>query len=377
MFDQNRVRHRRAAGGLDHSKTSPRFAHLDPGRDRSIDLAKGVAIIMIVACHVLRGLVASGLLAPESSTYRVLDRALYLVHVAVFAFLAGLFVRSGVHRRGAAAYLWTRNATFVWLYLVWTLLQGGAKVLASSQVNTPMSWGDVVRIWLPDGQLWFFPWLALATTLTVLVAPWRSSSRCLVLLTATWAVATATWGLGFSVIFLSGVQITPFFVLGACLGERGYAAWWRHRDRTAFVAIVGLVSWVLVSVVTEATVPTGEGFDRTMSTVVFGIVGCLAGGAGLLAASALAGPRGWSWLGRCGRLSLDIFLLHIVVIATVRIVLLRVGVDQVAVQLALGTVSGVALSLLLATALRRSGLSWFFGLPKRVRETQKPGDRES
>ncbi|GAB3052578.1 hypothetical protein GCM10027053_10740 [Intrasporangium mesophilum] len=335
-------------------------------RDRSIDLAKGVAIVMIVASHALRGLVASGLLAPESSTYRVLDRALYLVHVAVFAFLAGLFVRSGVQRRGAAAYLLSRNAMVVWLYLLWTLLQGSAKVLAASQVNTPMSWGDVLRIWLPDGQLWFFPWLALATTLTVLVAPWHSRARALVLLAATSAVAVATWGLGFSVIVLNGVQITPFFVLGAAVGDRGYAAWWRHRGRTTFVAVVGIASWLLVSVVTEATVPTGEGFGRTATTVALGIVGALAGASGLLAAAALAGRTGWSWLDRCGRFSLDIFLLHISVIAVVRTVLLRAGVDQVAVQLVVATVCGVALSLLLAEALRRIGLPWLFGLPSPV-----------
>ena len=65
-----------------------------PERDRSVDAARGIAIVAIVLGHVERGLASAGVLALHQAA--TLDRLLYLFHLSTFAYLSGLFVRRAV-----------------------------------------------------------------------------------------------------------------------------------------------------------------------------------------------------------------------------------------------------------------------------------------
>lgn len=332
-------------------------------RNEAIDVAKGVAILMIVLGHVLRGLAAAHLVDPQTSWYAVTDKAVYLVHLTMFALLSGLFVRRGVQRTTAGAYLARRTALLGWLLLVWTSIQGAVKLLAGAHLNTPTAPTALLRFWYPDGQLWFLWWLAIATAVTVVVQPWRSRTRAVVLFTGTAVVAVVAWGVPFVVIGLVGIQITPFFVLGALLGPDGYARVWGDRTRSALVAGVGTAVWLGVALWTDATPPTGEGLPSSPASIAWGVVGTLAGTAGLLAASTFATRGVGGWLAACGRRSLDIFLAHIIVASGVRIVLTGIGVTSPVVQVLAGTGVGVAGSVALAETARRMGLTWLFSLP--------------
>ena len=57
-------------------------------RDTSLDVARGVAIILVVLGHSLRGLVAGGVVPQRSLAW--LDTWLYLTHLPVFAFAVGV-----------------------------------------------------------------------------------------------------------------------------------------------------------------------------------------------------------------------------------------------------------------------------------------------
>lgn len=333
------------------------------GRSVAIDVAKGVAIIMIVLGHVLRGLAAAHLVDAHTAWYAVTDKAVYLVHLTLFAFLSGLFVRRGVDRDGARAYVVRRTALLGWLLLVWTGIQGAVKLLAGAHLNTPTPPAALLRFWYPDGQLWFLWWLALASAATAVVQPWRSRVRAAVMLAVTSGVALALWGVPFLVIGLVGIQITPFFVLGALLGPFGYARLWADRTRTALVAVGGTATWLAVALWTDATPPTGEGLVSSPASIAWGVLGTLAGTAGILAASTYA-THAATWLAYLGRRSLDIFLAHIIVASGVRVVLAAFGVRSPLVQVLVGTGVGVAGSAALAEMARRVGLTWLFTLPR-------------
>jgi len=131
-------------------------------RDASIDVARGIAIIAIVVTHVLRGLNAAHLLG-HGSWIAATDRVLCLWELSVFAFLGGIFVAKSVSKRSMGTYLQERTFQFVVLYLLWTALQGGVQLFAARLVNNPSSIGLLLRVWAPTGQLWYLPWLVLAT----------------------------------------------------------------------------------------------------------------------------------------------------------------------------------------------------------------------
>ena len=88
-----------------------------------------------------------------------LDRVLYLFHLSTFAYLSGLFVRRTVERDGPRKVVVRRTTLLLWLYLLWTVIQGSVRVAASSVSNTAITVQDVLRVWIPEGQLWFLPWL--------------------------------------------------------------------------------------------------------------------------------------------------------------------------------------------------------------------------
>ncbi|MFV0463465.1 MAG: acyltransferase family protein [Nostocoides sp.] len=331
-------------------------------RDRSIDVAKGIAIIMIVLGHVLRGLVAAGVMDSQSSAYRITDRAVYLVHLTMFALLSGLFVRRGVERHGAGGYIVRRDVLLLWLLLVWSIIQGSVKVAAGGLINAPIRPIDLLMFWRPDGQLWFLWWLILVTTITALVRPWSSPLRAVALLASTSILTLATWGVGFGAVPLIGIQIAPFFVLGTILGAAGYAAAWSDRRRTGTIAGAGVAAWLAISCFIDATPPTGEGFASDLGTIAWGVAGTLLGTTGLLALATLL-TSGTSWLALCGRRSLEIFLAHIIVASGARIGLVRLGVDGALINVLVGTVLGVSVPVMLAALAGKLRLSWLFALP--------------
>lgn len=97
-----------------------------PDRDRSIDAARGLAILLIVFGHVLVGLVLAGIVSWDHPVRRTLP-VIYLFHLTVFAFVAGIFVPRAVERNGVGPYLVTRLATFGWLYVLWSLVKGRSR----------------------------------------------------------------------------------------------------------------------------------------------------------------------------------------------------------------------------------------------------------
>lgn len=140
-------------------------------RDQTIDIAKGIAIISIVLGHVIRGVVTPEQL--EGGAFAAVDNILYSFHLAVFAFLSGLFVQRAVSRRGARPYLKSRVALLLYLYFVWTLIQVAVKLLTGRLANEPIGLFEAASsFWLADTQMWFFGFLVFATVYSVLIKPW-------------------------------------------------------------------------------------------------------------------------------------------------------------------------------------------------------------
>lgn len=333
-------------------------------RDRSVDVARALAIVAIVVGHVERGL-ASALLMPFD-TAMTLDRAVYLFHLSTFAYLSGLFVRRSVERDGARQVVVRRAALLVWLYLLWTVIQGSTRVAASSVANTAVSVSDVLRVWVPEGQLWFLPWLIAVTTIAAVTQPWRRAISGAIAVAASAVLAVAVWGFDPLYVFTRGWALLLPFLIGCVVTQPRHAALARHLGPVAVAAVVGTSTWLWVALGTEATTPTTGGDVRTLVTVTLGMLGCLAGTVAVLAWAALLSrsPAG-GVLSAVGRRSLEIFLAHIVVTAGTRIALVKLGVTDVWIHLGAGTVLGIIVPLGVAVVLDRWGWTWLFGLPRR------------
>jgi fucose 4-O-acetylase-like acetyltransferase len=322
-------------------------------RDSSLDIARGLAIVLVVAGHSLRGLFSSGVADPRMLGW--LDRWLYVTHLPVFAFAVGLLTPAAVTRAGARPYLTRRLGLLAYLYVVWTLVQGTVEVLTSRWKNVPITWIDVVSLWDPLGHLWFLPHLATVTIVLVAIAPWRPRPAAYVGAALVAVVTAIGWGTEPDIAGLDGMGLLAFYVGGAAVGHS------RLRRLTApaptpallgggvaALAVVGLLAARL-----PVSPPTSPGVS-TAASVAVGMLLAVASVVGAVALSTgLARLRGTGWVGYVGRQSLAVYLGHVAVAAGLRVLLLRLGVTSVWVHLVVATGLGVVAPLVLERVTRR------------------------
>lgn len=299
-------------------------------RDASTDIARGIAIIAIVVGHVLR---IDGV--PLDPFW---DRLLYMFHLSVFALLSGLFVRGAVERMGRGGFIQNRSVHFLYLYAIWTLLQG------------LIDGGATLEL------LWFLPFLIEMTVLVAVVRPWRSIRRAIITLSLVGLFSIATWGLSGPVVGTQGLGISVFFVLAAVVGAERYLRFLRAVPGWMLVALLVLGAGVMVSLVgfTDAVPPASGGDARTLPGVALGVLASTAGVLAVVAASRLLSllPRATAWLGYAGSHSLEIFLGHFAVLSIL-----------VAAPLVVQVVAGVGLPLLLGWVCRVIRFPWLFAAP--------------
>lgn len=336
-------------------------------RDQSLDVARGIAIVLVVLGHVVRGLFASGLVDASLAGWAFVDKALYLLHLPVFAFATGLLMPRPVERDGQVRYLRGRLAMLVYVFLLWTLIEGTAEVLTSSVKNVPVTWIQVVTIWRPLGPLWFLPLLMLATLVVVVLAPWRGGRVRLLAAGLTVVASVAFWGLEGDYAFTRGLALVAWFVLGALVTFERFGRWSKGaRPASLFVIVaMGTLVWVVAAWTPWVTAPTVIDPDRSLLSVAAGVVGVLGALTATLSVSILMARLGspGALLAYPGRLSLQVYLAHVVFTAGTRVVLVRVGVVDPTTHVALGTAAGIAGPLLLERVTR--GLPWLFAPPSR------------
>lgn len=341
-----------------------------PARDATIDIAKALAIILIVLGHVWRAFEPAGLVQDPLLTE--VDSVIYMSHLSVFAFLAGLFVASGMRRDGEWHYARSRSVTFLWLYFLWSTLQLLMKIGAGSAVNDPVDPVELLIIWEPKEQFWFFGWITVMMLLAAAAKPWRSQGAAVLTLSVAALGSAAVWGLNWRILGGEGLALTIFFFLGVVLTGRRLLRWVQrvHVGWAGVVVIGAGAVWVVLGYTLLATPPTAYGDIRTPASVGLGFIASTAGVLAILAVALLLARMGTRarWLARIGELSLVIFVAHVFFTASTRILLSMLGVEALTPHVVLPTLCGVIGPLVIYAVSQRLGQDWLFEAPEWLRQ---------
>lgn len=336
-------------------------------RDATIDVARGIAIVAIVLGHVMRGLESGGIVDGTSFVYQQTDRVLYLGHLAVFAFLSGLFLKHGVMKRGLGKYLSSRLTLFLYLYVLWSFVQGFTKLATGALVNSPVSIRDVFALWRPEGQLWFLPFLMIVTVAAALLRAWRNHALTVTALCTATMLSVASWGYSGDFAGTAGLALVlPFFIGVATGAERLIQAIGSLRDGvTVGVVASSTAALVVILLFTNAIPPTVNSDHRKWEDIAFGVAATTCAVLAVLATSRLlAQIKLFSgWFAFLGQRSMEIFLAHIIAASGTRIALTLIGVDSPTAHILLGTTAGTLLPLVLWATLQRFNFPWLFTLP--------------
>ena len=190
-----------------------------PGRLNSADIAKGIAIILMVYGHTAQG----GMhrrwwdASPHvTSAIDFLNAFIYSFHMPVFFFVAGLFIERSLARRGPGAFTLEKIKTILYPYLLWGLIQGLSNPLTAAFRSTaqPFSWRTLAWNFLSGDSSWFLITLFICLIFALLVIKVPNWARMALALAACYLVPTSH-----TIVLYQPFLFFPFMVAGIWRGS--------------------------------------------------------------------------------------------------------------------------------------------------------------
>lgn len=313
-----------------------------------IDTAKGLGILLVVYGHVLRGLMSAGITSPTGWA-ATSDTVLYAFHMPLFFLLSGVFFRAEKYDHWWAG-IKERLLDFVPVYLIWNLLQSLMTVGFAGSVNTKVSTDPlslVTGLLVPKAQFWFLQALLFVIVFLSLASRlprWKL-----------W-VLPVSFGLALLPVLTSWARYTPVFALGAVLTVAG------------LVRLIGPLGTLLSVVVFGALLPVLLHLptDFSHTSIAWVLLDFALGVSGTLVVVGLSERLPLKLqepLATLGKLSMPIYLAHILFTAGTRIALQKVLHYQgVAGHIVLGTIVGTLAPLVLYKLAERLKCTWVLGV---------------
>ena len=321
-------------------------------RSATVDIAKGIAILLVVYGHSLRGMVYANLL-PDSSWLIPTNYLVYTFHMPVFFLLSGLFFRSSA-KKGASSFWTGRFKSIVYPYFLWSLIQGAFQLAlaGTGAVNSTFHSSDLLGIlWRPIVPFWFLYALFFSNVVAMLVQRARPIAVVAVALIA----------------FLAATRYAPDIVCDIAYGFLYFSLGILMRERDLLRRIPS--TWSISALLCLAFLATGIACyvlkvpERLpLPAAILGMLATLAVSR-TLDESASARPFAdiLQGLGRC---SMSIYVLHILVLAFVRTICLRVlGIHSPLLLMPPAIATAVVAPIVLQVIGTRLGINAWMGFP--------------
>lgn len=333
----------------DMSATAEAPAH-PVSRDLSLDVAKGLGIILVVIGHAWRGLDSAGMIG-NPDLFQAIDHFIYAFHMPLFFLLSGMTFEAWALKRPFPEAAFSRVIRLLWPLFLWSYIFVAARIVAGEAANTQISgWHNLAFFPLPPRDHFWFLWALFLQHLAVLAliravgrplgAPvWTALAALLVL-----GSSFTPWGLNpwtFGALTYAGA-----FLVGLALGPNGLAA---KGLPTFALSAAGFIGLKVLSFQTPVELLNREILGILLSLTFLGMV---------RAACARGTGPALRLLAFLGVASMGIYLAHTIFSAGIRTVLGRFTQD-VTLHMIAGTLIGLIGPLILYILIRRIGRpSW-------------------
>lgn len=319
-------------------------------RNILVDKLKGYACFLVLFGHVIMGIRLAGVNIP--SFFEGVEQFLWSFHVALFMFLSGVVYKETGEWRGKKTKrgfilhkllnLGVPYVVFSAVYIAINSLVGGA--------NTSSSLTDILYIWkTPVAQYWFL------YALFFLFLIWACLSGVL----KNWLITLIVVAVGYllPVIKIPLGSFDTVFSAALVFGVGTFIDFGKltkpHPAFKCAVVAAHVAASVLLIVLGKIEAPF---FKEIM--MLFGIY------SSVLFISLIENCKIVDrFLLFVNKYSLQIYLLHTIFTAGVRIVLLRFGITQWWIHVAVGTLCGIAFSVLAAIIANKTKILNIFFFP--------------
>lgn len=323
------------------------------------DLAKGMAMILVVTGHVLGGLMAGHFISATPLGRWAYDW-IYLFHVPTLFFVSGWLVECRTKMKGPAP-MRTFLATLLYPYFLWGVIIWAVHLAGSSTgiANVPADpWGPFRMLYAASAGPWFLLILFLLHGLNhSLQAVSRRPVWLLVICLGAFVDYACCSFVEFDSTRCRFELNAVFYALGVWLAAHGRLTDWRVSDKVALlagVALLALLGWICWQ---NAELPPWSRLPLGIAGIT-GILGLSCG---------LAALPGTKWLGWLGMQSLAIYVLHGFAPPVTRWLLTRqLGVTNAWVLLLTGMAAGLLSAVGVAWVVNRWQLGWVFSFGRRL-----------
>ena len=300
------------------------------GRMAWLDNAKGLGIILVVIGHALGGLIDA---QPRSvpSEFRELFFLIYTVHMPLFFLLSGLLVGRRLEK-GAWLFVRGLGPTVVWPYFLWSIVQFTTIYAMGTLVNRPAAeyWPVIFSLpWNTVSQFWFLYALFGLHCLSAFIVP-RLGREAFVLIAIGLKALVLIFSLPVALKLICNHAF--FYAVGVWLATTGIEQIILRHRLIIKAGIIPLLAAVLGVYTLGAVGQFGSdvAFFKAASPEIANLAwrfpvlpAALMGVAALIGLSSLPIMTRMSWLGYLGRMTMPIFLMHILCLAGTRILLTR------------------------------------------------------
>ncbi len=319
-------------------------------RDLSLDVAKGVGILLVVVGHAWRGLYSAGMIG-SPTLFKIIDQLIYNFHMPLFFLLSGMTFQHWALRRPVAEAAISRVTRLLWPLILWSYIFTIARFAAGDAANTQVvGWHSLAFLPLPPRDHFWFLWalflqqLAILALIRFVTGPLSATAWAALAALATLASSYSPFG--WSAWTHGALTYAGSFLAGLALG--GIA--WRPHGAIAFALAAALfVGLQLLSFRVPQDLLTRQLFGTALAVLALAMVYILTTGRQSATIRLLA----WLGLG-----SMGIYLAHTIFSAGTRAVLSRLTQDLTLHMIA-GTLAGIIGPLVIYVLIRRIGRpSW-------------------
>lgn len=332
-----------------------------------VDYGKGIGIILMAYAHLQSSAYHSGIQIPERF-FALTDSIIYGFHMPFFFFLSGLFVESSFQKRGAKDYLLDKFTRIFYPYIIWSALQVSVEVMFSNQTQQGATLPDLFAvIYRPWGQFWFLYALLLMHITYVIFSRFGKYALALMfgasIILFFYPLSINLFGFfGFRTHFI-------FFASGILLSSQtmkteNYALplW---AVTLLLAALVGSGYFIFTNLIPPVRLVDSSNSFYFLYLSIIGIIACSA------LSQYFARNNSAHFLQTLGTYSLQIYLVHMLAGAGIRMVLLHVlSIQNWVTHLIIGVSFALIAPIILQKLSDRLNFPYLFELRKKPSTSQ-------
>ena len=355
---------------------------LSAGRLAWIDYVRGICIILVCYRHCFDGLREADLPVNDYHVLSILNVCFYSFRMPLFFIISGLFVSRSLQKKSLKDYVWGRFSIVFYPLIIWGFLQITLQILFKNYINATPSPSDYINLIIfprnpsNNQQFWylnalFFVGAFYAFFKVVLrFALWQQVVLGLLL----YSIAGYLGYKGISFyIFPDIFHFYIYFCIGDILSSFIFKKETSHIILSPKWLITSAIFCIIMQTIfTSINMRHADDNYVNVHMIYLFLPISLSGCALMIQLAQLLQKKdSFRWLRVVGYHSLYIYLMHLMLIAAVRIVLVRVlGITYIPLIMTIAISLGVIIPIIVYNLCIRMGAWWLFSLKKPVAEIE-------